>query len=69
MIRIVETGRAVIMCAEKHYCRYYRMVISGYLTVRGQQDVHIIERGRTKKHPITTFAVFRNGILTSPKKE
>lgn len=69
LIRVAETERTVIMCAEKHYWRCHRTIISDHLTVRGHQVTHIIERGKTKKHPITTFAVFRNGILKYPEKE
>ena len=68
LLRLAETGRTVVMCAEKHYWRCHRMIISDHLTVRGQHVIHIVEKGKTREHRLTPFGVLRDGVLTYPGK-
>lgn len=69
LLRLAETGRTAYMCAEKHYWRCHRMIISDHLSARGRMVVHIIDKGRTRRHRLTPFTVFRDGVVTYPPRK
>jgi len=66
--RLAEEGRAVLMCAEKHYWRCHRRIISDHLVVLGVPVAHIVESGRTVRHRLTGFAVVRDGVPVYPPR-
>ncbi len=46
-----EPGRSAIMCSEKLWFKCHRQFISDALTSMGYEVIHIIEPGRTQRHP------------------
>lgn len=66
LLHLAETGRTAIMCAEKHYWRCHRRIISDHLAAWGIEVVHIVERGKTRRHRFTSFAVVEDGAPTYP---
>jgi uncharacterized protein (DUF488 family) len=68
LLRMAATGKTVIMCAEKHYWRCHRRIISDYIVSRGQRVTHIVERGKTEEHRLTDFASVVNGSVTYPSR-
>jgi len=69
LLRLAEAGRAAYMCAEKHFWRCHRRIISDHLTARGGRVVHIVDREMTRGHQLAPFAVFRDGVLTYPPRK
>jgi len=68
LIRIAEMGKTVVMCAEKHYWRCHRRIISDYLVSRELRVVHIIEKGKTEDHRLTEFANIVEGSVIYPAR-
>ena len=68
VLRIAEGGRAALMCAEKHYWRCHRRIISDHLVARGVPVAHIVEGSRTVGHRLTGFAVVRDGVPVYPPR-
>ncbi len=68
VLRLAEGGRAALMCAEKHYWRCHRRIISDHLVARGVPMAHIVEGGRTVGHRLTGFAVIRDGVPVYPPR-
>ena len=55
-----------IMCAEAAWWRCHRRLLADALQVRGWDVVHLAADGRETPHPLTPFAVVRDGVLTYP---
>jgi uncharacterized protein (DUF488 family) len=68
VLRLAEGGRAALMCAEKHYWRCHRRIISDHLVARGVPVAHIVEGGRTVGDRLTGFAVVRDGVPVYPPR-
>jgi len=66
LLSLAKTGRTAFMCAEKQYWRCHRQIISDHLVARGQCVVHIIEKGKSRKHNLTAFVFVRDGVVTYP---
>jgi len=69
LLRIARTRRTAMMCAEKHYWRCHRRIISDHLAARSVEVVHIVDRGRTRRHRMTSFAVVKDGVPTYPLRK
>ncbi len=46
-------GRTAVMCAEKEPCDCHRSLIADYLTLRGEQVLHLIEIGSVREHVLS----------------
>lgn len=66
LLKLAECGRVALMCAEQLYWRCHRRIISDYLTVKGHAVTHIVSKGKTEKHELTSFARAINGELRYP---
>ena len=66
LIRMGETGRAVMMCAEGNPFRCHRSLIADALTVRGIPVSHISSGLPGKLHRLTPFAVVNGYRITYP---
>lgn len=64
--QLSETCKIAIMCAEKHYWRCHRRIISDHLVARGIRVVHIVDMDQTRRHRLTFFAVIRDGTVVYP---
>lgn len=53
---LAKKRRTTYMCDELLYIRCHRLIISDYLTVRGWEVAHIIDRSHSMVHRITPFA-------------
>jgi uncharacterized protein (DUF488 family) len=57
--RLVERAaqrKTVIMCAEQHYFRCHRMLVSDYLASRGHTVLHIADERPPQEHKLTAEA-------------
>ena len=63
---LAKKRRTTYMCAELLYTRCHRRIISDYLTVRGWEVVHIVDRSHSMVHRITPFAKINSGEVTYP---
>jgi uncharacterized protein (DUF488 family) len=52
------------MCAEAHWSRCHRSLISDWLKVRGHRVVHILSATRHEEHPYTAAARVVDGRLS-----
>jgi len=68
ILEIAEGRRVAIMCSEKFYWRCHRRIISDHLHSRGVEVLHIIDRGRLRRHRLTSFAVVRDGVPIYPPR-
>lgn len=60
-------GRVCLICAEAHYWRCHRRLLSDALLVRGWTVRHILQKGSPcQPHRLPPFAVYQNGQLTYP---
>jgi uncharacterized protein (DUF488 family) len=59
-----EAGPTAIMCAEGHWTKCHRGLISDYLKARGVEVIHIVDLAKTEPHPFTSAARIVNGELT-----
>ncbi len=57
LLVIAESSRTAIMCAEAVYWRCHRMLLSDYLTAKGWQVLHILNRGEPRRHELLKGAV------------
>ncbi len=67
LLELVGDNKLAIMCAEQLYWRCHRRIISDYLIVKGQTVTHIIGKGKTEEHRLTSFAKIINGELRYPQ--
>jgi len=66
LIRLGQTKRTAIMCAEAVPWRCHRSLIADALTVRGIQVEHIMSMKNRHLHEITPFARVRGKSITYP---
>lgn len=69
LIRIAETTRIVIMCAEIVPWRCHRSLIGDALTVRGIRVIDLIDIGKPRAHQLTSFAHVDGHTITYPATE
>ncbi|KYH39313.1 MAG: hypothetical protein AYL28_000880 [Candidatus Bathyarchaeota archaeon B23] len=65
-LELAGERRTAIMCSERFYWRCHRRIISDHLLARGVEVIHIIDRGKTRRHRLTRFAVIQNGVPIYP---
>lgn len=61
---LLERGReaaAAVMCAEALPERCHRRLLADWLTVRGVEVLHILDRERTRRHELPDFARVEEG--------
>jgi uncharacterized protein (DUF488 family) len=68
VLDLAEEGKVTLMCAEKHFWRCHRRIISDHLTALGVAVTHIVEREETRRHRLTSFAVLRDGVPVYPPR-
>ncbi len=68
LIELASEKRAALMCAEKHYWKCHRQLVSDYLCSQGHEVWHIIDKDSATKHVLSPLAEIKNGILTYPEK-
>lgn len=66
LLSLAEKQRVAIMCAEKFYWQCHRRIISDYLTVKGHQIIHIIDKEKEIGHKLPNFSEIKDGNLTYP---
>lgn len=66
LLSLAEKQRVTIMCAEKLYWQCHRRIISDYLTVKGYQISHIVDKEKAIEHELPSFAKIKGGELTYP---
>ncbi|MEM2942475.1 MAG: DUF488 domain-containing protein [Candidatus Bathyarchaeia archaeon] len=66
LLELAEKEPVALMCAERLYWRCHRRVISDYLKVKGHDVTHILDKGKTEEHRLTSFAKVVNGELRYP---
>ena len=66
LIRIAQTRRSAIMCAEAVPWRCHRSMIADALLVRGISVAEITSRTRTRPHTLTPWACVKRKRLTYP---
>jgi uncharacterized protein (DUF488 family) len=64
LLAIAGKHRVAIMCSEAVWWRCHRSMISDYLKVRGIDVVHIMGKGKSEPHPLTSAARIVNGELS-----
>jgi uncharacterized protein (DUF488 family) len=63
LIHMAEPSPTAYMCAERVYFRCHRMLVSDWLTVHGQDVLHIDGTGLTKAHKLLPEARVIDGEL------
>jgi uncharacterized protein (DUF488 family) len=63
LLELAEQNRLAFMCAERYYRSCHRQIISDYLTAKGHQVTHIVDKGKIEEHPLTCFAKVVDGEL------
>ena len=66
LLEVAKNRRLAFMCAEQLYWRCHRRIISDYLKVKGHTVIHILGKGKTEEHGLTSFAKAVNGELRYP---
>jgi len=66
LLELAETGSLAFMCSEQFYWRCHRRIISDYLEARGHSITHIVSKGKTEEHKLTSFAKIVDGQLRYP---
>jgi uncharacterized protein (DUF488 family) len=67
LLELAERGAIAFMCAERYYRNCHRQIISDYLSAKGHEVIHIVDKGKTEKHNFTRFAEVIDGELRYPK--
>ena len=68
LLELAQQSTVAFMCAEQYYRSCHRQIISDYLKVQGRGVTHIIGKGKTEEHELTSFSKIVDGELTYPKK-
>jgi len=66
LIRLAESDRVALMCAEAVPWRCHRSLIADALLVRGIQTEDIMSATHRTLHSLTAFAKVRDGMITYP---
>ncbi len=69
LIRLAQTARLALMCAEAVPWRCHRSLIADALTVRGLPVEHIMGLKGRQPHRLTGFARVQDGELIYPEEE
>lgn len=56
LVRQARTQTTAIMCAEAHFKKCHRMLLSDALVVRGVDVIHLLDLNNVELHKITSFA-------------
>jgi uncharacterized protein (DUF488 family) len=67
LLKIAQTQRVVIMCAEAVPWRCHRSLIADAVQVRGESVGHIMTAGRLDVHKLTSWARVEGESITYPK--
>jgi uncharacterized protein (DUF488 family) len=68
LVRITESRRAAVMCAEAMPWRCHRSMIADALTARGERVEHILSETKRSLHELTKFAVVEGTRVTYPSE-
>lgn len=66
LMRIADTARTVIMCAEAVPWRCHRSLIGDALVIRGVSVEDLIAVGNSRPHRLTSFAHVDGDVITYP---
>jgi uncharacterized protein (DUF488 family) len=66
LMRVADTARTVIMCAEAVPWRCHRSLIGDALVTRGVSVEDLITVGNSKAHRLTSFAYVDGDVITYP---
>jgi uncharacterized protein (DUF488 family) len=66
LLELADRGKVAFMCAEQYYKFCHRQIIADYLIVKGHVITHIVDKGKTEEHRLTSFAKTINGELRYP---
>ena len=66
LLELADDSKLALMCAEQPYRRCHRQIISDYLSVKGHRVTHIVSKGKTQEHRMTSFAKIIAGELRYP---
>ena len=66
LMALAEEKRCAIMCAEAVPWRCHRSLVADALTVREVGVEHLLGRGRTQPHALTSFARVEGSRVTYP---
>ena len=67
LLELAQQSTVAFMCAEQYYRSCHRQIISDYLKVQDYSVTHIIGKGKTEEHELTSFSKAADGKLTYPK--
>lgn len=68
LLKLSDTKRCAIMCAEAVWWRCHRRIVADYLLNRGAEVFHIMDIGKSTKAVPTPSAELVGSKLTYPKK-
>jgi uncharacterized protein (DUF488 family) len=66
LVKMTETKRVALMCAEAVPWRCHRSLVADALKVRGMEVVHIMTSTSSHPHSLTSFAKVHGGKITYP---
>ena len=66
VVRMAEEKPTAIMCAERMFFQCHRMLVSDYLSLRGNEVLHIVDGSPMKPHRITPEAKLVDGRVVYP---
>jgi uncharacterized protein (DUF488 family) len=66
LLELAGEGKTAFMCAERYYRKCHRQIISDYLSAKGNEVIHIVDKGKIEKHNFTRFARVAEGELRYP---
>jgi uncharacterized protein (DUF488 family) len=55
LLQLAANAPTAVMCAESHWRRCHRRLISDYLKAAGHTIIHILNQNKTEEHPVTLF--------------
>jgi uncharacterized protein (DUF488 family) len=61
LVNLARDARTTYMCAERDYHHCHRMIVSDWLTARGNEVLHIVDEQPAKPHELTQFARIVDG--------
>jgi uncharacterized protein (DUF488 family) len=67
LMKLAESTRTAVMCAEAVPWRCHRQLIADALVTRGWTVLHILGKEEAAAHSLTPFARLENGLLLYPE--
>lgn len=67
LMRLASEEKTAIMCAEAHWSRCHRQLLSDWLIAQGAEVRHILGPGRSELHRPTPFACIGSGTVSYPE--